>query len=183
MLVVVLDFDGGGRLRCQLTDADPRTRCAIGLRVEMTFRRLVTAAGVHNYFWKARPVAAPRSARRTSNGVTRASRDQVAIVGMGCTAFGEHWDKSTDDLLVESATAALASAGRRRCDDIDAFWLGTMGSGVSGLTLSQAAAAGLQAGDPAGEHVRHRLGGAAQRLLRGGQRRLRRARWRSGSRS
>src|SRR6266446_10524317 len=63
-------------------------------------------------------------------------RDQVAIVGMGCTAFGEHWDKSTDDLLVESAMAATASAGID-LGDIDAFWLGTMGSGVSGLTLSR----------------------------------------------
>ena len=63
-------------------------------------------------------------------------RDQVAIVGMGCTAFGEHWDKSTDDLLIESATAAAASAGVP-LGDIDAFWLGTMGSGVSGLTLSR----------------------------------------------
>src|SRR5271165_2900290 len=63
-------------------------------------------------------------------------RDQVAIVGMGCTAFGEHWDKSTDDLLIESATAAAASAGIS-LDEIDAFWLGTMGSGVSGLTLSR----------------------------------------------
>ncbi len=83
-------------------------------------------------------------------------KDQVAIVGMGCTAFGEHWDNSTDDLLVESATAAAASAGIGLAD-IDAFWLGTMGSGVSGLTLSQAAAAALQAGDQAGEHVRDRL--------------------------
>ena len=63
-------------------------------------------------------------------------RDKVAIVGMGCTAFGEHWDKSADDLLVESATAAAAAAGTA-LDDIDAYWLGTMGSGVSGLTLSR----------------------------------------------
>src|SRR6201987_4670392 len=63
-------------------------------------------------------------------------RDQVAIVGMGCTAFGEHWDKSSDDLLVESATAAAAAAGLE-LSDVDAFWLGTMGSGVSGLTLSR----------------------------------------------
>ena len=42
-------------MRCQLTDAAP-DEARIGLRVEMTFRRLVTAAGVHNYFWKARPV-------------------------------------------------------------------------------------------------------------------------------
>src|SRR3954451_2928981 len=55
---------------------------------------------------------------------------------MSCTAFGEHWTKSTDDLLVEAATAASASAGVDLAD-IDAFWLGTMGSGVSGLTLSR----------------------------------------------
>jgi 3-hydroxy-3-methylglutaryl CoA synthase/uncharacterized OB-fold protein len=55
MLVVVVDFDGGGRFRCQLTDADP-DEVKIGLRVEMTFRRLVTASGIHNYFWKARPI-------------------------------------------------------------------------------------------------------------------------------
>ncbi|HVV36584.1 MAG TPA: acetyl-CoA acetyltransferase [Acidimicrobiales bacterium] len=62
--------------------------------------------------------------------------DQVAIVGMGCTPFGEHWDKSADDLLVDAATAAFASAGVAK-DDIDAFWLGTMGSGYSGLTLAR----------------------------------------------
>src|SRR5437764_1200251 len=38
-------------------------------------------------------------------------RDRVAIVGMGCTPFGEHWDKGADDLLVDSATAAFDSAG------------------------------------------------------------------------
>jgi 3-hydroxy-3-methylglutaryl CoA synthase/uncharacterized OB-fold protein len=57
MLMVVLDFDGGGRMRCQLTDA-AEDEARIGLRVEMTFRRLVTAGGVHNYFWKARPIRA-----------------------------------------------------------------------------------------------------------------------------
>ncbi len=63
-------------------------------------------------------------------------RDQVAIVGMGCTNFGEHWDKSADDMLIDSSSAALASAGIS-LDDVDAFWLGTMGSGLSGLTLSR----------------------------------------------
>jgi uncharacterized OB-fold protein len=53
--MVVIDFDGGGRMRCQLTDA-AEDEVRAGLRVEMTFRRLITAAGVHNYFWKARPV-------------------------------------------------------------------------------------------------------------------------------
>jgi len=63
-------------------------------------------------------------------------KDQVAIVGMGCTAFGEHWDRSVDDMLIDACQEAYASAGVQQ-EDIDAFWLGTMGSGVSGLTLSR----------------------------------------------
>ena len=55
---------------------------------------------------------------------------------MGCTPFGEHWDKGADDMLIDAAHEAYASAGVKQ-DDIDAFWLGTMGSGVSGLTLSK----------------------------------------------
>ena len=44
-----------------------------------------------------------------SNGI----KDRVAIVGMGCTPFGEHWDKGPDDLLVDAASEAYQSAGRR----------------------------------------------------------------------
>lgn len=61
VVVVVVDFDGGGRFQCELTDVDPST-VAIGQRVEMTFRRLFTAEGVHNYFWKAKPLSSPSSA-------------------------------------------------------------------------------------------------------------------------
>src|SRR5512132_3864140 len=63
-------------------------------------------------------------------------KDQVAIVGMGCTPFGEHWDKGADDLLIDAAKDALASAGVA-LRDVDAFWLGTLFSGQSGLTLSR----------------------------------------------
>ena len=63
-------------------------------------------------------------------------KDQVAIVGMGCTRFGEHWNKGADDLLIESTTDALASAGIAK-HDVDAFWLGTAMSGMSGMTLSR----------------------------------------------
>ncbi|HEY6418382.1 MAG TPA: OB-fold domain-containing protein [Candidatus Binataceae bacterium] len=51
---VVIDFEGGGRFLCEMTDCEP-AKVAIGDEVEMTFRRLFTAGGVHNYFWKARP--------------------------------------------------------------------------------------------------------------------------------
>lgn len=54
----VVDFDGGGRYRCEMTDVDPE-RLGIGTRVEMAFRILSTAHGVNNYFWKARPVGTP----------------------------------------------------------------------------------------------------------------------------
>lgn len=68
----------------------------------------------------------------SSNGI----RDKVAIVGMGCTQFGERWDMGVDDLLTDAAKDTIASAGVT-LDDIDAFWLGTLGSGVSGITLSK----------------------------------------------
>ena len=55
IVFAVVDFDEGGRLPIELTDveADDLT---IGDRVEMTFRKLFTADGIHNYFWKARPI-------------------------------------------------------------------------------------------------------------------------------
>ena len=47
-------------------------------------------------------------------------RDRVAIVGMGCTRFAEHWDKGLDDLLVDATDDAFASAGVTK-DDVDKF--------------------------------------------------------------
>jgi 3-hydroxy-3-methylglutaryl CoA synthase/uncharacterized OB-fold protein len=55
VIFAVLDFDGGGRFPCQLTDCDVDD-IEVGTRVEMTFRRLFTADEIHNYFWKARPI-------------------------------------------------------------------------------------------------------------------------------
>ena len=59
LVAAVVDFDGGGRFRCELTDVDP-TAVAIGDRVGMTFRRISTVNGIHNYFWKARPLGPER---------------------------------------------------------------------------------------------------------------------------
>ncbi len=54
VVAAFVDYEGGGRFSCELTDAEPKN-VAIGDHLEMTFRRLFTAQGVHNYFWKARP--------------------------------------------------------------------------------------------------------------------------------
>lgn len=64
-------------------------------------------------------------------------RDQVAIVGMGCTPFAEHFDRGLDDLLVEATTEALTDAGIERAD-ADAWWLGTAQSAMSGIALARA---------------------------------------------
>jgi hydroxymethylglutaryl-CoA synthase len=54
VVFAVVDFDDGGRFPLELTDVDADD-VHIGDRVEMTFRRLFTADGIHDYFWKARP--------------------------------------------------------------------------------------------------------------------------------
>ena len=68
-----------------------------------------------------------------SNGI----RDRVAIVGMGCTPLRRALGPG------RRRPAHRRRQGRRRrrpgieLDDIDAFWLGTVGSGISGITLSR----------------------------------------------
>ena len=66
-------------------------------------------------------------------------RDKVAILGMGCSKFGERWDCGHEDLMVEAFTEALTDAGIDR-SDIDAAWLGVFfdeqNTGKSALPLS-----------------------------------------------
>jgi acetyl-CoA C-acetyltransferase len=63
-------------------------------------------------------------------------KDRVAIIGMGCTRFAEHWDMGVDELLLAATGEAFGSAGVTK-EDVDAYWLGTAQSGMSGLTLSR----------------------------------------------
>jgi acetyl-CoA C-acetyltransferase len=63
-------------------------------------------------------------------------KDRVAIIGMGCTRFAEHWDMGVDELLLAATGEAFGSAGVSK-QDVDAYWLGTAQSGMSGLTLSR----------------------------------------------
>lgn len=67
IVFAVVDFDDGTRVPVELTDVDA-DEVMIGMRVEMTFRRLFIADGVANYFWKARPVrdAAPQPGEENS---------------------------------------------------------------------------------------------------------------------
>ena len=65
-------------------------------------------------------------------------RDKVAIVGMGCTKFGELWDKSPSDLVIEAAYEAFGDAGIEP-DQVQACWFGTTdvtSSGMAGLGVS-----------------------------------------------
>ena len=66
-----------------------------------------------------------------SNGI----KDKVAIISIGCTPFREHWDKSRDDLVID-ATRQTLDGVNLASEDIDAYWIGTAQSGMSGLTLS-----------------------------------------------
>ena len=65
-IFAVCDFEGGGRLPVELTDVTAAD-VSIGMEVQMTFRRINTADGIANYFWKARP--AGRGSGGTATGV------------------------------------------------------------------------------------------------------------------
>ena len=51
-------------------------------------------------------------------------RDKVAILGMGCSKFGERWDAGAEELMVEAYLEALADAGVET-NQIQAAWFGT----------------------------------------------------------
>ena len=67
-------------------------------------------------------------------------KDKVAIIGMGCTTFGEHWDKGSEDLIIEAFAEAIDDAGIEK-KDIQAAWYGScyeeLNVGKSGLALSR----------------------------------------------
>ena len=68
-------------------------------------------------------------------------RDKVAILGMGCSKFGERWDREADDLMLEAFQEALADAGIEK-SRIEAAWLATaiedVHVGKSGVPLAVA---------------------------------------------
>ena len=73
--------------------------------------------------------------------MARGIRDKVAIIGMGCSKFGERWDANAEDLIVEAFNEALTDAGIEK-NQIEAAWFGTafdrVHVGASALPLSTA---------------------------------------------
>ena len=126
IVFAVVDFDGGGRLPVELTDVD-EAEVAIGMRVEMTFRRLFTADGIHNYFWKARPHLM---------GSATGSRTGSPSSGWAAPA-----SPSTGTRARRPAPRRHRRGVRRRPasakDDVDAYWLGTAQVGMSGMLLAK----------------------------------------------
>ena len=68
--------------------------------------------------------------------MTGSIKDRVAIVGMGCTKFGERWDKGPSELIIDAVTEAYKDAGVT-AKDIQAAWVGTLFSGNGGRALSE----------------------------------------------
>ncbi len=68
-------------------------------------------------------------------------RDKVAILGMGCSEFGERWEAEAQDLMVEAFTECVSDAGIDK-DQIEAAWLATafesVNVGPSGVPLAVA---------------------------------------------
>ncbi len=62
-------------------------------------------------------------------------KDRVAIVGMGCTQFGTHWDKGPGDLIVEAVQEAYEDAGINE-ERIGACYVGTLFS-MGGRAVSE----------------------------------------------
>ena len=62
-------------------------------------------------------------------------RDKVAILGMGCSKFGERWDMSGEDLIVEAFVECLDDAGIEK-KDIQAAWFGCCRAEISVGTTS-----------------------------------------------
>ena len=58
-VIPVINFESGGRMLCVMTDYNIG-EVEVGLPVKMTFRKLFTANGIHNYFWKCTPIREER---------------------------------------------------------------------------------------------------------------------------
>ena len=102
-------------------------------------------------------------------------RDKVAIIGMGCTRFGERWDVGAEELMVEAFEECVQDAGIDR-NVIEAAWLGTcieeINVGKSGLPLSTTLRLPFHPRNAHGELLCERNGVFSRGRVRGGLRGL-----------
>lgn len=66
-----------------------------------------------------------------ANGI----KDRVAIIGMGCVKFGENWEQSAADMIIDATYEAYEDA-RIEPKEIQAAWIGTCQAGVRGTQLA-----------------------------------------------
>ncbi len=103
-------------------------------------------------------------------------KDKVAIIGMGCTRFGERWDKGAEELMVEAFEECLIDAGIEK-KQIEAAWFGTcmeeVSVGKSAHTAFHDPSAAVHPGNAGGKLLRDRNRSLSGRLLRRGVRGLR----------
>ena len=101
-------------------------------------------------------------------------KDRVAIVGMGCTRFARALGQGHRRPAGRRGGRGRSRRPASRKDDVDAYWLGTAMSGMSGMTLARPLQLAGQAGHARRELLRDRVGGVAPGRVRGRERRVRR---------
>ena len=135
VVVGVIDFDGGGRFQCELTDVDPAT-VKIGDRVEMTL-----PSALHRR-WGAQLLLEGKAHRSRRHGRRQVTWHHTAsATRWPSSAWAARPSASTGTRAPRISSSTLpprrfTTSGIKKAD-VDAYWLGTMGSGISGLTLSR----------------------------------------------
>jgi acetyl-CoA C-acetyltransferase len=98
-------------------------------------------------------------------------KDKVAIIGMGCTRFGERWDAGAEELMVEAFEEGLADAGIEKKRSRRPGWAPAWKRSMWARPVCRSGhhpAAAHDPGHPGGELLRHRHRSISRRLLRGG---------------
>ena len=135
----MVQFDEGGRVMIDFTDIDPGAELQVGQPMRMRFR-------IKDYDTRPRvPALFLEGGARGSPGrhVIMASgiKDKVALLGMGCSKFGERWNDNAEALMLEAFSEALADAGIEK-NQIEAAWFATaieeQHVGKSGIPLAVA---------------------------------------------
>ena len=89
--IVLVEFDGGGRAFFDLTDRDP-SEIKVGTKVRVHLQKAAARQGTDQLLLESPPSEVLKETDEMAGSI----KDRVAIVGMGCTKFGELWDKGPE---------------------------------------------------------------------------------------